>query len=412
MKHSTLWALSTLAICLTLPASLSAQAAGVKIFDDELLLEQITAEGRKLLDAKRLVSLPTLVQQLSRTRCKLTLLPPRTERLDGIRVCEMADRGTLAIGQLARDAESGEWYFNSATGFILTADGAVATCYHVLHNEDQVTAKKEPDKKEGEKPGKEKPGKAKSDNEKSEGEQTPEAAPESKPKPGNVGSTANPEVSYLIAADFHGHVYPVLEVLAADKVADTCIVRIQAQGLEPLRLNAETRPGENVYCYSNPSDMFGHFSQGIIARFFLSRDEEDQLAKKGRGVCFMSITADFAVGSSGGPILDDRGNAVGQVQSTSSIFADPEDAHPQHPQMVLKAALAVREILTLIEQPRTETLAAKPGAKSHQKPAPPSIENTSIWTGRHIIRFRSLRRFVRRGCRCTSSESPRALSPE
>jgi hypothetical protein len=379
MKHPTLWALFALALFLTIPTFVFAQAAGVKIFDDATLLEQITADGRKLLDAKQLIPLPTHVQQLSRSRCKLTLLPPRTARLESIQVCETAERGTLAVGLLARDRESGEWYFNSATGFILTADGAVATCYHVLHNdEEQPSVQKEREKKDGEKPGKPKPEKKeKFEKEKPEGKRIPESTPESKPKPGNTESTTQPDESYLIAADFHGHVYPVLEVLAADKVADTCILRIQASGLEPLPLNPESRPGEHVYCYSNPSDMFGYFSKGIIARFFLFREGEDQLAKKGRGVCFLSITSDFAVGSSGGPILDDRGNVVGQVQSTSSIFADPDDEHPQHPQMVVKAALAVREILTLIEQPQGEALVAKSGDKSQEQPGHTSIEKTT-----------------------------------
>lgn len=359
MKHLFRWALLIAIVGLASPAKVMAQADGVIVFDDDALLEQVTANGRKLLDAKQLVPLEMLVKQLSRPRCKLELEPARTLKLNGSAVFDIARRGTLIVGLLARDPDTSEWYFNAATGFILTSEGAVATCYHVLHNDDDhAHPKKEHEKKDEQKAG----------------QQDSDSDLESKAKPGSTEAVAVVEESYLIAADYDGHVYPVLEVLAADKISDTCILKIRAQGLAPLPLNPDTRPGETVFCFSNPSDMFGHLSQGIISRFFVVREGLEPTSKSevsqnaGRPVCFLSITSDFAVGSSGGPILDDRGNVVGQVQSTSSIFADPDEEHPKHPQMVVKAALTVREILKLIEQPKGELLARTPGAQVRNDP--------------------------------------------
>ncbi|MDB5385243.1 MAG: Trypsin-like protein serine protease typically periplasmic containing C-terminal domain [Planctomycetaceae bacterium] len=364
MKHIILSALLIMAVCPGLPASAFAQAAGVTIFDDDALLEQIAEKGKKLLDAKKLAPLSKYIKQLSRSRCQLELAPARSRKLDGPAVCDIARRSTLAVGLLLKDPESGEWYFNAATGFVIAPNGVIATCYHVLHNEEEHTPpKKEHHKKDGEQKA----------DQSTEGKRDSGSSPESKLPPRTTDQDVNPDESYLLAADFEGHVFPVLEVLAADKIADTCILRIQATGLEPLPLNPETRPGETVYCFSNPSDMFGHFSQGIIARFFVIREGEDTSAepgilgntgkpnKAGRPVCFLSVTSDYAVGSSGGPILDDRGNVVGQVQSTSSIFADAEADDPKHPQMVVKAALAVREILALIEPPKPKMLVINGG---------------------------------------------------
>jgi len=343
MKQIWRLVLATAMVTFGLPAISWGQAPGVAVFDDEALLERITINGQKLLDAKQLVRLPTLVKELSRPRCELTLAPVRTTKLDATDVFEISRQGTLSVGLLARDDESGEWFFNAATGFVLTADGAIATSYHVLLQDDlppteidqaaidQATIDQ-----------------ATID----QATSVEEAASKADPRDRNVGH----QESYLIAADFEGNVYPVRKVLAADKISDTCILQIDATGLTPLALNPNTRPGETIYCFSNPSDMFGHFSHGIITRFFVIREPQAPPQKGDRPVCFMSVSADFAVGSSGGPILDVRGNVVGQVQSTSSIFADAEEEHPQHPQMVIKAALVAKEILALIEQPDSETL--------------------------------------------------------
>ena len=62
----------------------------------------------------------------------------------------------------------------------------------------------------------------------------------------------------------------------------------------------------------------------------------------------MSITADYAKGSSGGPVVDDAGHVVGMVSTTESIYYgsranDPKD--PKGPlQMVVKNCVPVEAI--------------------------------------------------------------------
>jgi S1-C subfamily serine protease len=61
----------------------------------------------------------------------------------------------------------------------------------------------------------------------------------------------------------------------------------------------------------------------------------------------MSITADYAKGSSGGPVFNDRGEVVGMVSSTSSLYYQtdsPEAPKEKGPlQMVIKNCVSLPE---------------------------------------------------------------------
>lgn len=278
-----------------------AQMPDVPVHDDAQILTAITKAGEALHAQGQLSSVRKLAEGLSRSSCVLALPACRTRKRTAPEVWQLARQSSLVVGILFRCQTCAQWHLNAASGFAITSDGAVVTCHHLLA-EDKAT----------------------------------------------------PE-SYLLAADLDGNVYPVREVLAANIHADTCVLRIAAPPLTPLPLNDQTRPGETVYCFSNPDDNFGYFSQGIIARFFWSRDavlasdprcEPDARAKP---ACFMAVTAEFAVGSSGAALLDECGNAVAHVQSTSTVFADAQARDPGGFQMTLRQATAAREVLALIK---------------------------------------------------------------
>jgi S1-C subfamily serine protease len=71
-------------------------------------------------------------------------------------------------------------------------------------------------------------------------------------------------------------------------------------------------------------------------------------AAPGGAVESLAITADYARGSSGGPVFDDRGNVVGMVASTDSIYYDQENGQQKNLQMVFKNCVSARSILALI----------------------------------------------------------------
>lgn len=62
----------------------------------------------------------------------------------------------------------------------------------------------------------------------------------------------------------------------------------------------------------------------------------------------MSVTADFANGSSGAPILNENGNVVGMVESTLPIYFCGGNDRQKHLQMIMKKCVPARCILDLL----------------------------------------------------------------
>ena len=63
----------------------------------------------------------------------------------------------------------------------------------------------------------------------------------------------------------------------------------------------------------------------------------------------MSITADYAKGSSGGPVLNPAGEVVGMVSSTQSIYYESDNGQPKGPlQMVVKNCVPVDAVKQLL----------------------------------------------------------------
>ncbi|MEI9895126.1 MAG: hypothetical protein WDN28_14860 [Chthoniobacter sp.] len=110
---------------------------------------------------------------------------------------------------------------------------------------------------------------------------------------------------------------------------------------------------------SHPDDRFFLLSTGYVARHTLWRTEAGVQA-------FMSITADFAKGSSGCPVLDERGTVIGIVNNTESIYYD-DDGHRKQLdlQMVVKNATPSWAVLSMIEgAPKTASGSPTPRARA------------------------------------------------
>lgn len=323
MKRSLVRAcVVSLAAGLALAPALRAQAAGVPIFDDDAILASITKQAAKLHSEGKLVAVKPLAEQReSRKRCKLELPAPLKEKLAPSAICAAAHRATWIVGTLFRFEDDPEWRFSGATGYAISADGAVATCAHVVALD--------PDSKD----------------------------------------------EFLAAADPDGVVHPVTEVLAADLHTDVCIVKVDAKPAATLPLRTDTKPGEKVWCYGHPQHHFGFFSEGEIARFAIEPalptlpqepeggdDEKGERpapekpaadtkapAAEGPPIVVMEITAEFAAGSSGSPVLDEFGNVVGHAAATEAVFWDDNDPSATNHQMTLRIVSVARDVLALIE---------------------------------------------------------------
>lgn len=238
-------------------------------------------------------NLSPLNKETRLAQCKRTattavnLLPPSQLRLEG----EAAYRATAAAAVLITGAykcdKCTRWHSTLASGVIVDPNGVIATNHHVA-----------------------------------------------------AGATA--EAMGVMTAD--GRFFPVIEVLATSKDNDVALLRVNAKGLTALPVRDNLGAGAAIYCYSHPANNFGCFSDGIVTRYCRLGEAERN------GAVFMQITADFARGSSGGPIVDQQGNLVGLVSSTQPVYYDTTTAKgaPQtNLQMVRHNCVTGRAILNL-----------------------------------------------------------------
>jgi S1-C subfamily serine protease len=153
----------------------------------------------------------------------------------------------------------------------------------------------------------------------------------------------NTNVVAIGAMTRDGRCFPIQEVLAADRERDVAIVRIAARDLVPLAVSPREPVGSPISVIAHPSGELFTFTQGHISRYMRKTVESG-----GRPMDWMTVTADFAVGSSGGPVFNRHGAVVGMVARTHTINADPKSESPTT-QMVVKMTIPSEDILSLIE---------------------------------------------------------------
>ena len=142
-----------------------------------------------------------------------------------------------------------------------------------------------------------------------------------------------------------GTVWPVVEILAADRASDTAVFRVKGEGFQPLVLGEAAEVGDKVRVISHPSRKFFLQTSGEVARYHLHRSKKSK-----KGSVMMSVTADYAKGSSGGPVLNEKGEVVGMVSSTQSIYyAKDEEGDQENLQMVVKITVPVDAVRAVVE---------------------------------------------------------------
>ncbi len=137
----------------------------------------------------------------------------------------------------------------------------------------------------------------------------------------------------VVVMDIHRRVFPVRELLAVNQQSDTCLFKIDATNLEPLPFADDAPPGTRVRVLGHPGDSFYFLSSGLLANY--EKDHEETV--------WMNITADFGQGSSGGPVLDECGNVVGQVSRTFTLYAGGPATRGQPRRVPVKSAGEKRE---------------------------------------------------------------------
>ena len=96
--------------------------------------------------------------------------------------------------------------------------------------------------------------------------------------------------------------YKIEGVTATDKTNDLALLKVTADGIKPLSLgdSDKVRIGETVYVAGNPKGLEGTFSDGIIS------SQRDKLTKER-----LQMITPISPGSSGGPVLNKKGEVIG-----------------------------------------------------------------------------------------------------
>ncbi len=253
--------------------------------DDKAIHDRMTAELTALQAAETATPVATLIEQLARTRHELDLPEAASEKQTPAELYESLRSGVVLIGSLFKCEKCKNWHLSLATGFVLTASGAVATNYHVVNDAKHVA---------------------------------------------------------MGAMTSDGKVYAVTEVLAADEAEDVAVLQLDGEGFSPIPLGEAAPVGTPVTVIGHPHNHFWSLTTGHVSRYAVAMKEKQRVTR-------LIITADYAQGSSGSPVLDDRGAVIGIAASTQSVHAEAhgEDKTPNL-QMVVKECVGVEALRRLV----------------------------------------------------------------
>ena len=124
--------------------------------------------------------------------------------------------------------------------------------------------------------------------------------------------------------------YAIEGVIATDKINDLALLKVTAYGVKPLPLGDSdaVKIGETVYVAGNPKGLEGTFSDGIIS----SRRDRDTKER-------LQMTAPISLGSSGGPVLNRKGEVIG-VSVAIYVSLDAQNLNFAIPSKSLNILLA------------------------------------------------------------------------
>jgi serine protease Do len=281
-----------------------------KYVDDDAFYEKLFDKIEALAKAKKPLAHDKLVAKLKSRAAGIVPAKPGTKALSPEEVYKTALPSIFVVGSV-HPGKEGKWDTGTyATAWVLAADGVLVTNWHVFE-----------DLKDGEVFG---------------------------------------------AADRDGNVYPVTDILGGDKTADVAVFRIDAKGLTPLPVATSfAEVGSWVGVISHPGDLFYAYTQGTVTRYSTNTNEHDKVEK------WMSITAEYASGSSGAPVLNKYGAVVGMAALTLSLDASDDPKNPEKPAR-RKMPLRIAKKLPRAEQPKDDKKddKGKPPEKPGQKGSP------------------------------------------
>lgn len=264
------------------------QAGGI---EDHQLKDNLIRQGAALIEGGRTVGADVICSQLAVRSCHLDLSVPGPSVSDPAQLFRVAKDSVVVVGGLYKCNQCSHWHADTASGFVISPDGAVVTNYHVVDGSRQRA---------------------------------------------------------LVVMTADSHVYPVQRVLAASRADDLAILKVDAEGLQPLSLadSSNAAPvGSAVSIISHPDGRFYCYTAGVVSRYM-----KTELA--GPAVDAVAVTADYARGSSGAPVLNSQGQVVAVVSSTESIYYTEDGQRQRDFQMVFRTCIPATSLWKMIRPTR------------------------------------------------------------
>ncbi len=308
---------SLLALGLTclLPATTSIAAPPIPVVDDESLARNFVQGLALIVDRGDTSSGTTVIgsrqaaDQLLATEGRQIRLPPSPT------LCTLQPEASLyeavmpavvVVGSIYKCNNCSDWHLGGmASGWLLADNGLVVTNHHVF------------------------------------------------------GEDGSHRFGVMTAA---GEVFAVTAILAADRTGDAAIAQIDTRGrrLPSLALGSRPACGDAVTVISHPAGRFYSLTRGVVSRYHRQQDStaassrragDTEASEAATASVWMSVTADFAVGSSGGPVFNADGEVVGMVSRTFSSQAKRNHRRYGNfgTQMVFKDCVSLDTLLRLID---------------------------------------------------------------
>lgn len=264
--------------------------AGQSFEDIQSVTQRFADELGQFKETAQTVSPAELVEQANaETTYPITATAEPAVKLDAEMIYAQAKRGVVVVGGIYKCNKCKHWHVRCASGFVIRHDGLIVTNLHTLEAFKELNA---------------------------------------------IGVMTD-----------DGRVCPAKAVLAASRLNDLALLKVDANDLRPLPVSNDVSVGATVYCLSHPmmpsgkTNCFYTFSRGMVCGKFTIHDDKQQPLK------VLAITNDYGAGSSGGPILNEYGAVVAVACQAIPLF-QPE--HEKDVQMIWRFGRPSCSILDML----------------------------------------------------------------
>ncbi len=200
-----------------------AAAARSEGIDCDAIKAAFSEKLGEMLEAGKPVKMADLREKLvEEKRCRLKTGRPSRRQLSTQALYQRCRDSVVLVGKIYNCGKCDKWHASTATGFVISKDGAIVTNYHV------------------------------------------------------VGDDAKGEAIAIRTRD--GRVLAVRDVLASSKTNDLVVLKVDADGLVPLPVAADVETGTPIYCLGHPVNHFYTLTEGIVAGDFIREDARREIA--------------------------------------------------------------------------------------------------------------------------------------